>query len=175
MLCSIIWQVLQLEYSLTCFKSYFNKWKKLSIGIDFGIGIDQNSWYRYRYRYRPKKLVSPITTAPRSHSKSIKIPPPLRKFRPLQKFWKLWLNVYLILNSWSTIPVLPSMRFEVVGFSYQTQILQKSVPEHRTPPQIFFECAPLSALTSMVAYRCHKKIQKIFFILQIILFENRSM
>jgi hypothetical protein len=54
MLCSIIWQVLQLEY-------YFNKWKKLSIGIDFGIGIDQNSWYRYRYRYRPKKLVSPIT------------------------------------------------------------------------------------------------------------------
>ena len=62
MLCSIIWQVLQLEYSLTCFKSYFNKWKKLSIGIDFGIGIDQNSWYRYRYRYRPKKLVSPITT-----------------------------------------------------------------------------------------------------------------
>ena len=59
MLCSIIWQVLQLEYSLTCFKSYFNKWKKLSIGIDFGIGIDQNSWYRYRYR--PKKLVSPIT------------------------------------------------------------------------------------------------------------------
>ena len=60
MLCSIIWQVLQLEYSLTCFKSYFNKWKKLSIGIDFGIGIDQNSWYRYRYR--PKKLVSPITT-----------------------------------------------------------------------------------------------------------------
>ena len=63
MLCSIIWQVLQLEYSLTCFKSYFNKWKKLSIGIDFGIGIDQNSWYRYRYRYRPKKLVSPITTS----------------------------------------------------------------------------------------------------------------
>ena len=62
MLCSIIWQVLQLEYSLTCFKSYFNKWKKLSIGIDFGIGIDQNSWYRYRYRYRPKKLVSPITS-----------------------------------------------------------------------------------------------------------------
>ena len=35
------------------------------------------------------------------------------------------------------------MRFKVVGFSYQTQILQKSVPEHRTPPQIFFECAPL--------------------------------
>ena len=67
MLCSIIWQVLQLEYSLTCFKSYFNKWKKLSIGIDFGIGIDQNSWYRYRYRYRPKKLVSPITSKhPRS-------------------------------------------------------------------------------------------------------------
>ena len=62
MLCSIIWQVLQLEYSLTCFKSYFNKWKKLSIGIDFGIGIDQNSWYRYRYRYRPKKLVSPISS-----------------------------------------------------------------------------------------------------------------
>ena len=44
MLCSIIWQVLQLEYSLTCFKSYFNKWKKLSIGIDFG--------------YRPKFMVS---------------------------------------------------------------------------------------------------------------------
>jgi hypothetical protein len=34
----------------------------MSIGIDFGIGIDQNSWYRYRYRYRPKKLVSPITS-----------------------------------------------------------------------------------------------------------------
>ena len=66
MLCSIIWQVLQLEYSLTCFKSYFNKWKKLSIGIDFGIGIDQNSWYRYRYRYRPKKLVSPITIVGKS-------------------------------------------------------------------------------------------------------------
>ena len=68
MLCSIIWQVLQLEYSLTCFKSYFNKWKKLSIGIDFGIGIDQNSWYRYRYRYRPKKLVSPITTSKHRHA-----------------------------------------------------------------------------------------------------------
>ena len=62
MLCSIIWQVLQLEYSLTCFKSYFNKWKKLSIGIDFGIGIDQNSWYRTGIVSKPKKLVSPITT-----------------------------------------------------------------------------------------------------------------
>ena len=61
MLCSIIWQVLQLEYSLTCFKSYFNKWKKLSIGIDFGIGIDQNSWYRTGIVSKPKKLVSPIT------------------------------------------------------------------------------------------------------------------
>ena len=60
MLCSIIWQVLQLEYSLTCFKSYFNKWKKLSIGIDFG--IDQNSWYRTGIVSKPKKLVSPITT-----------------------------------------------------------------------------------------------------------------
>jgi hypothetical protein len=52
----------------------------------------------------------------------------------------------LLVNSWSTIPVLPSMRFKVVGFSYQTQILQKSVPEHRTPLQIFFECAPLHPL-----------------------------
>ena len=68
MLCSIIWQVLQLEYSLTCFKSYFNKWKKLSIGIDFGIGIDQNSWYRYRYR--PKKLVSPITIRRKRYNSS---------------------------------------------------------------------------------------------------------
>jgi hypothetical protein len=57
MLCSIIWQVLQLEYFLTCFKSYFNKWKKLSIGIEIlvstkihGIGLvsyrNQKSWYR---------------------------------------------------------------------------------------------------------------------------------
>jgi hypothetical protein len=38
------------------------------------------------------------------------------------------------------------MRFKVVGFSYQTQILQKSVPEHRTPPQICFECAPLTII-----------------------------
>ena len=43
-------------------KSYFNKWTKLSIGIDFGIGIDQNSWYRSRIVSKPKKLVSPITT-----------------------------------------------------------------------------------------------------------------
>jgi hypothetical protein len=42
-------------------KSYFNKWKKLSIGIDFGIGIDQNSWYRTGIVSKPKKLVSPIT------------------------------------------------------------------------------------------------------------------
>jgi hypothetical protein len=69
MLCSIIWQVLQLEYSLTCFKhycscfkSYFNKWKKMSIGIDLGIGIDQNSWYRTGIVSKPKKLVSPITS-----------------------------------------------------------------------------------------------------------------
>jgi hypothetical protein len=51
-LCSIIWQVLQLKYSLTC-KSYFNKWKKLSIGLDFG--IDQNSWYRTGIPYRNQK------------------------------------------------------------------------------------------------------------------------
>ena len=43
-------------------KSYFNKWTKLSIGIDFGIGIDQNSWYRTGIVSKPKKLVSPITT-----------------------------------------------------------------------------------------------------------------
>ena len=36
------------------------------------------------------------------------------------------------------------MRFKVVGFSYQTQILQKSVPQHRTTPQFFFKCAPLA-------------------------------
>jgi hypothetical protein len=34
----------------------------LSIGIDFGIGIDQNSWYRTGIVSKPKKLVSPITT-----------------------------------------------------------------------------------------------------------------
>jgi hypothetical protein len=34
----------------------------LSIGIDFGIGIDQNSWYRTGIVSNPKKLVSPITT-----------------------------------------------------------------------------------------------------------------
>ena len=39
----------------------FNKWKKISIGIDFGIGIDQNSWYRTGIVSKPKKLVSPIT------------------------------------------------------------------------------------------------------------------
>ena len=43
---------------------------------------------------------------------------------------------------------------KIVGFSYQTQILQKSVPEHRTPPQIFFECAPLHAFhTNVDAFR----------------------
>ena len=34
----------------------------MSIGIDFGIGIDQNSWYRTGIVSKPKKLVSPITT-----------------------------------------------------------------------------------------------------------------
>ena len=34
----------------------------MSIGIDFGIGIDQNSWYRTGIVSNPKKLVSPITT-----------------------------------------------------------------------------------------------------------------
>jgi hypothetical protein len=35
----------------------------MSIGIDFGIGIDQNSWYRTRAGIvsKPKNLVSPIT------------------------------------------------------------------------------------------------------------------
>ena len=33
----------------------------MSIGIDFGIGIDQNSWYRTGIVSKPKKLVSPIT------------------------------------------------------------------------------------------------------------------
>ena len=33
----------------------------MSIGIDFGIGIDQNSWYRTGIVSNPKKLVSPIT------------------------------------------------------------------------------------------------------------------
>jgi hypothetical protein len=64
------------------------------------------------------------------------------------------LNVYL--NSWNTIPVYESIRKFggvyvlingsevsevwqcIVGFSYQTQILQKSVPEHRTPPPPHF-------------------------------------
>jgi hypothetical protein len=35
----------------------------MSIGIDFGIGIDQNSWYRTGIVSKPKKLVSPITNA----------------------------------------------------------------------------------------------------------------
>jgi hypothetical protein len=43
-------------------KSYFNKWTKLSIVIDFGIGIDQNSWYRTGIVSKPKKLLSPITS-----------------------------------------------------------------------------------------------------------------
>ena len=34
----------------------------MSIGIDFGIGIDQNSWYRTGIVSKPKKLVSPITS-----------------------------------------------------------------------------------------------------------------
>ena len=34
----------------------------MSIGIDFGIGIDQNSWYRTGIVSKPKKLVSPIIT-----------------------------------------------------------------------------------------------------------------
>jgi hypothetical protein len=33
----------------------------MSISIDFGIGIDQNSWYRTGIVSKPKKLVSPIT------------------------------------------------------------------------------------------------------------------
>ena len=32
----------------------------MSIGIDFGIGIDENSWYRPGIVSKPKKLVSPI-------------------------------------------------------------------------------------------------------------------
>jgi hypothetical protein len=37
--------------------------KKISIVIDFGIGIDQNSWYRTGIVSKPKKLVSPITNS----------------------------------------------------------------------------------------------------------------
>ena len=33
---------------------------KMSIGIDFGIGIDKNSWYRPGIVSKPQKLVSPI-------------------------------------------------------------------------------------------------------------------
>ena len=40
----------------------------MSIGIDFGIGIDENSWYRPGIVSKPKKLVSPIP------SPSVKIP-----------------------------------------------------------------------------------------------------
>ena len=36
----------------------------MSIGIDFGIDIDQNSWYRTGIVSKPKKLVSPITNPP---------------------------------------------------------------------------------------------------------------
>ena len=32
----------------------------MSIGIDFGIGIDENLWYRPGIVSKPKKLVSPI-------------------------------------------------------------------------------------------------------------------
>ena len=53
------------------YKSYFNKWKKLSIGIDFGIGIDQNSWYRTGIVLKPKKLVSPITSSAKSHERTM--------------------------------------------------------------------------------------------------------
>ena len=34
----------------------------MSIGIDFGIGNDQNSWYRTGIVSKPKKLVSPIAS-----------------------------------------------------------------------------------------------------------------
>jgi hypothetical protein len=34
----------------------------MSIGIDFGIRIDQNLWYRTGIVSKPKKLVSPITS-----------------------------------------------------------------------------------------------------------------
>jgi hypothetical protein len=58
-------------------------------------------------------------------------------------------RLFKLLEYYPSIPVLPSMRFKVVGFSYQTQIPQKSVPEHRTPPQIFFECAPLDTVNKL--------------------------
>ena len=35
----------------------------MSIGIDFGIGIDENSWDRPGIVSKPKKLVSPIPTS----------------------------------------------------------------------------------------------------------------
>ena len=35
----------------------------MSIGIDFGIGIDENSWYRPGIVSKPKKLVLPIPIA----------------------------------------------------------------------------------------------------------------
>jgi hypothetical protein len=48
--------------------------EKLSIDIDFGIGIDQNSWYRTGIVSKPKKLVSPITISDgRYYRKSIEI------------------------------------------------------------------------------------------------------
>jgi hypothetical protein len=36
--------------------------EKIEYRFDFGIGIDQNSWYRTGIVSKPKKLVSPITT-----------------------------------------------------------------------------------------------------------------
>ena len=35
----------------------------MSIGIDFGIGFDENSWHRPGIVSKPKKLVSPIPTS----------------------------------------------------------------------------------------------------------------
>jgi hypothetical protein len=41
------------------------------IGIDFGIGIDQNSWYRYRPKFMVSVSVSPITSLGSNVSKII--------------------------------------------------------------------------------------------------------
>jgi hypothetical protein len=68
--------------------------EKLSIDIDSGIGIDQNSWYRTGIVSKPKKLVSPITTVRPASVINFRNPPELLTYKHKKSRFKL--------VSWST-------------------------------------------------------------------------
>jgi hypothetical protein len=93
----------------------------LSIGIDFGIGIDQNSWYRTGIVSNPKKLVSPITTICYSPP-----PPPPPRFTILRNFTCLN-NMIEVQNStedWQPIILKLGLKFHVLNKDYYGYLIE---------------------------------------------------